>query len=258
MSGTLYLIATPIGHLGDITQRALETLRAVDLIACEDTRRTGTLLQHAGIRTPTLSLHDHNERSRTPHLLARLEAGESIALVSDGGTPLVCDPGWWLVQQAIARKIPVSWIPGPTALIGALVLSGLPMDRFVFEGFLPVKTSARHTRMAALKEERRTVVLYEGPHRLLTTLRELQHELGDVPAVCARELTKRFEEVCRGTLSTLVTHFEQHPPRGEVTLVLRPVQESTPRSHALRLGSRAAQIAKRYGSAEPTQPQSVG
>ncbi len=222
MSGTLWVVATPIGNLGDITLRALETLKGVDLIACEDTRQTGKLLKHYGIEKPLASLHDHNERQQTPGLIDRLKQGQSIALVSDGGTPLVSDPGWWLVHRAIEEQIPVSWIPGPAALIGGLVLSGLPTDRFVFEGFLPPKPGARRKRLEALKGESRTVVLYESPHRLLKTLNGIREVLGDVQMACARELTKLFEEVHRGNVSDVLKHFEQHPPRGEFVVVFNP------------------------------------
>ncbi|HBH97181.1 MAG TPA: 16S rRNA (cytidine(1402)-2'-O)-methyltransferase, partial [Candidatus Omnitrophica bacterium] len=177
--GTLYLVSTPVGNLGDLTLRAIETLKGVDVIACEDTRQTGKLLAHYQIRKPLTSLHDHNERQKTPQLIGQLKSGQSIALVSDGGTPLVSDPGWYLVRRAIDAGIAVSWIPGATALIGALVLSGLPTDRFVFEGFLPPKPGARRKRLEALKDEPRTVVLYESPHRLLKTLRDIRETLGD-------------------------------------------------------------------------------
>jgi len=220
VTGTLYLVATPIGNLRDIAQRALEVLKAVDVIACEDTRQTGKLLSHYGIRKPMVVLHDHNERQRTPQLLQRLCAGESVALVADGGTPLISDPGWRLVHDAIAAQIPVTWIPGATALIGALVLSGLPTERFMFEGFLPAKRGARRRRLESLKDEERTVVLYESPHRFLKTLREIREVLGDIKLACARELTKMFEEVRRGSVSELIAHFEQHAPRGEFVIVL--------------------------------------
>jgi len=220
--GTLYVVATPIGNLKDLSARAVETLKAVDLVACEDTRQTGKLLAHEGIRKPLVSLHEHNERLRAPGLIEQLNAGRSIALVSDGGTPLISDPGWWLVHRAIEAQIPVRWIPGPTALIGGLVLSGLPTDRFVFEGFLPAKAGARRQRLEALKGETRTVILYESPHRLLRTLHEIRETLGDISMACARELTKMFEEVRRGKASELLSHFEQHPPRGEFVLVISP------------------------------------
>ncbi|HBQ38039.1 MAG TPA: 16S rRNA (cytidine(1402)-2'-O)-methyltransferase [Candidatus Omnitrophica bacterium] len=224
--GTLYLVSTPVGNLGDLTLRAIETLKGVDVIACEDTRQTGKLLAHYQIRKPLTSLHDHNERQKTPQLIGQLKSGQSIALVSDGGTPLVSDPGWYLVRRAIDAGIAVSWIPGATALIGALVLSGLPTDRFVFEGFLPPKPGARRKRLEALKDEPRTVVLYESPHRLLKTLRDIRETLGDVQIACARELTKMFEEVRRGPVSELIAHFEQKVPKGEFVLALNPLRHS--------------------------------
>ena len=220
MTGTLYVVATPIGNLKDITLRAIETLKSVDLIACEDTRQTAKLLTRYDIRKPTVSVHEHNERTRTPRLIEKLCAGQSVALVCDGGTPLISDPGWWLVHQAIEARIPVQWIPGPTALIGALVLSGLPMDRFAFEGFLPAKAGARRKRLGALRGESRTVVIYESPHRLLKTLRDMHEILGDIDVSVTRELTKKFEEVHRGRASELVAHFTQHPPRGEFVVTL--------------------------------------
>jgi len=222
MNGTLYVVGTPVGNLQDITLRALETLKTVDVIACEDTRQTAKLLAHHEIRTPLVSLHDHNERSRTPQLLERLKSGASIALVSDGGTPLISDPGWFLVRKALDEQLPVSWIPGPTALIGALVLSGLPTERFVFEGFLPVKSGARRKRLEALSKEARTVVLYESPYRVVKTLQEMREVLGDIPVAVSRELTKMFEDVQRGTISEVVAHFEAHPPRGEFVIVFQP------------------------------------
>jgi len=219
--GTLYIVATPIGNLQDVTLRAIETLKAVDLIACEDTRQTGKLLARHTVRRPLTSLHDHNERQRVPALLRELAAGRSIALVSDGGTPLVSDPGWRLVHHALETDVPVTWVPGPTALIGALVLSGLPTDRFVFEGFLPAKPTARRRRLEALRDEDRTVIVYESPHRLVRTLTDIRDVLGEVPATCARELTKAFEEVRRGRVSELIRHFERSPARGECTVVFR-------------------------------------
>ena len=222
-NGTLYVVATPIGNLKDITLRAIETLKSVALIACEDTRQTQKLLHHYEIRKPLVSVHDHNERARTPELLDRLRAGDSVALVSDGGTPLISDPGWWLVHRAIEEQLPVSWIPGPTALIGALVLSGLPMERFVFEGFLPIKSGARRKRLEALKHEERTIILYEAPHRVLKVLQEIREVMGDVSMTCARELTKTFEEVRRGMASGLVHHFEQHLPRGEFVITIHRI-----------------------------------
>ncbi len=220
MTGTLYIVGTPIGNLQDITLRALETLKSVDVIACEDTRQTGKLLARYEIRKPMVSLHGHNEGQQAPRLLAQLRDGRSIALVSDGGTPLINDPGWWLAHEAITQQIPVQWIPGPTALIGALVVSGLPTDRFVFEGFLPAKSAARRKRLEALKEETRTVVLHESPHRLLKALADIQDVLGDVPMACARELTKMFEDTRRGLVSELIAHYESRSPKGEFVLVV--------------------------------------
>jgi 16S rRNA (cytidine1402-2'-O)-methyltransferase len=219
MVGTLYIVATPVGNLQDVTLRALETLRRVDTIACEDSRQTGKLLQAHGIRKPLLALHDHNERQRAPGLLEELRQGRSIALVSDGGTPLISDPGWRLVHDAIGAGLPVTWIPGATALIGALALSGLPTERFVFEGFLPPKSASRRKRLEAFRGEDRTIVLYESPHRLLKTLADIRDVLGDVPTACARELTKMFEEVRRGRVSEVLAHFERHAPRGECVIV---------------------------------------
>ena len=224
MIGTLYVVATPIGNLKDITSRALETLKAVDLVACEDTRQTGKLFAHYQIHKPLVSLHDHNERTQSPRLLEQLKSGQSIALVCDGGTPLISDPGWWLVHRVLEEKLPVTWIPGPTAFVGALVLSGLPAERFVFEGFLSAKSGTRRRQLEALKKESRTVVVYESPHRLLKTLRDIREVLGDIPVVCARELTKKFEEVRRGMVSELLEYVEQHPPRGEFVLVFNNPQ----------------------------------
>ncbi len=222
--GTLYIIGTPIGNLRDVTLRALDTLRDVALIACEDTRQTAKLLAAQQIRTPMVSLHDHNERQRTPELLARLKAGDSVALVCDGGTPLISDPGWWLVRRALDAEVPVGWVAGPTALIGALVLSGLPTERFVFEGFLPAKPGQRRARLESLKGEPRTVVLYESPHRLLKMLADVEAIFGDIVMSVSRELTKRFEETRREPVSRLRAHFAQQPPRGEFVIVFTPRQ----------------------------------
>ena len=218
MSGTLFIVATPIGNLADISQRALDTLRGVSLIACEDTRHTAKLLSAHGIATPTLSLHEHNERRRTESLIEKLKSGSAVALVSDAGTPLVSDPGWWLVHTALEAGIPLAWIPGPSAVDGALVLSGLPCDRFVFEGFLPPKSAARRRRLEALKGEERTVIVFESPHRVRKTVRDIMEVIGDVPLACMRELTKRFEETIRGTAASVAEALEARPPRGEYVL----------------------------------------
>lgn len=220
-SGTLFIVATPIGNLKDITLRAIDTLKAVDLIACEDTRQTGKLLAQHQIRKPLVSLHEHNERPQTERLLERLKAGQSVALVCDGGTPLISDPGWWLVRQAIERGISVTAIPGPSAAIAALTVSGLPSDRFAFEGFLPQKATARRKRLEVMRDESRTVIVYESPHRLVKALGDIRDVLGDVDLAAARELTKMFEEVRRGRVSELIAHFTAHPPRGEFVLVIQ-------------------------------------
>ena len=221
MSGTLYLVATPIGHLSDVTTRALEVLRSADLIAAEDTRHTKILLTHYGLDKPLTSVYDAVERAKTPQLIEQLRQGRTIALVSDAGTPGVADPGGYLIPQAIAAGVPVVAIPGPCAAITALVVSGLPMERFVFEGYLPVKPGKRTQRLQALRGESRTIVCYETPHRLLKSLAAIHEVLGDVPMSVARELTKRFEEVRRGRVSEHLQHFQQHPPKGEFVLVFR-------------------------------------
>lgn len=220
-SGTLYVVSTPIGNLEDITLRALRILGSVDLIAAEDTRHTRKLLTHHGISRPLLSYHDHNEDIQAPRLLALLQEGKSIALVTDAGTPGIADPAYYLLQALLPHAIPIVPIPGPTAALAALAVSGLPTDRFIFEGFLPVKSGRRRQRLEALAGETRTIVLYESPHRLLRLLQELVTHLGgERRLVVARELTKHFEEVVRGTTSTLLETFQARPIRGEFTLVI--------------------------------------
>ncbi|MFQ3679099.1 MAG: 16S rRNA (cytidine(1402)-2'-O)-methyltransferase [Pseudanabaenaceae cyanobacterium] len=219
--GTLYLVGTPIGNLEDMTFRAIAVLRRVALIAAEDTRHTGKLLQHFQIETPQISYRDENHRTCAPLLLSRLQAGQDVALVSDAGMPLVSDPGAPLVAQCIAAGIPVVAVPGPTAAITALVASGLAGDRFVFEGFLPLKAKVRAARLAAVAREERTVLLYEAPHRLLQTLKDLQTVVAaDRPLVLARELTKRYEEFWRGTLGAAIAHYQAQEPKGEFVLIL--------------------------------------
>ncbi|MEM8560486.1 MAG: 16S rRNA (cytidine(1402)-2'-O)-methyltransferase, partial [Bacteroidota bacterium] len=212
---------TPIGHLDDLTFRALRVLKEADLIACEDTRTSGVLLAHYAVETPTTSFHAHNEHQKTPRLVAQMEAGAHLALISDAGTPGISDPGFLLVRACHAAGLPVAALPGPTAFVPALVASGLPSDRFVFEGFLPQK-KGRQTRIKALADEPRTMVLYESPHRLVKALGQLAEVLGpDRPAAVARELTKTFEEVRRGTLTELAAHYGSQPKvRGEIVLVV--------------------------------------
>lgn len=221
MSGVLYLCATPIGNLEDITLRVLRILREVDLIAAEDTRHTRKLLHHYDIHRPLTSYHEHNRRQKGEQLLRELMTGKKIALVTDAGTPAISDPGWDLVQMAIAAGIQVVPLPGPSALVTALVVSGLPTERFVFEGFLPREGKERRQRLQALAEEERTIVLYEAPHRLRRTVADLLTVLGEArPVVLARELTKIHEEVWRGTLAELQARLEQEEVRGEIVLVI--------------------------------------
>lgn len=220
--GVLYLVATPIGNLGDMTPRAVETLQAVDLIAAEDTRHTGKLLQYFQITTPQISYHDHNRLSRIPELLEKLKIGKNIALVSDAGTPGISDPGQELVADCINQAITVIPIPGATALIAALISSGLTTNRFVFEGFLPTKGKERQDRLDLVKSEARTLIFYEAPHRLLATLEDLQTVLGaERDLTVARELTKYHEEFWRGTLAQGLEHFQKNTPKGEFCLVLK-------------------------------------
>jgi 16S rRNA (cytidine1402-2'-O)-methyltransferase len=227
--GQLFLVATPIGNLDDINHRALETLRVVDVIACEDTRHTNILLQHWGIETPRISYHDHNKERRTPELLNRVQSGQKIAVVTDAGTPGIQDPGVYLVRKALERRIEPVVIPGPSALILGLVVSGLATDRFAFEGFLPAK-KGRNGRLASLAEEPRTLVFYEAPHRVGKTLSDLLQVLGDRRAALARELTKKFEEVQRGTISQLIEMICEAPPRGEYVIVVEGLKEHQKRN----------------------------
>jgi 16S rRNA (cytidine1402-2'-O)-methyltransferase len=222
-AGTLYVVATPIGNLGDLSARAREVLSRVQLIAAEDTRHTRQLLQAFGIATALTSLHEHNEMQKTESLISRLLAGESMALVSDAGTPLISDPGFDFVAAARARGVPIAVVPGPCAAIAALSIAGLPTDRFVFEGFLPAKSAARIARLRELSRERRTMIFYEAPHRLLEVLRDLAAELGaERAASVSRELTKRFETTYTGTLAQLCAMAEQDADmsRGEIVIVV--------------------------------------
>jgi 16S rRNA (cytidine1402-2'-O)-methyltransferase len=225
-SGTLYIVATPIGNLGDLSPRAAQTLSSVDLIAAEDTRHTSILLREHGISTPMHSYHEHNAQKALPGLLRELEAGRSLAYVSDAGTPAVSDPGYKLIRAAIEAGAVVVPIPGPSAVLAALVASGLPTDRFTFEGFLPRK-KGRQTRLKELAQEPRTMVFFESPKRLARTLNDLADHLGDErdTAVC-RELTKTFEECVRGGLRDLSSRWKDQPPRGEITLVVAGFRKS--------------------------------
>lgn len=220
MIGTLYLVATPIGNLADITHRAVQVLNDVDLIACEDTRHTRKLLQHYGITTKTISYHEHNEQQRAAELVARLKQGSKIAVVSDAGTPSISDPGFRLVRAAIENGVAVVPVPGPSALISALIAAGLPTDEFFFAGFLPARASARRTRLAELNEVPGTLIFYEAPHRLASALQDACEILGEREAVVARELTKLHEEIRRGRLCELAQHYTNEQPRGEIVVLI--------------------------------------
>jgi 16S rRNA (cytidine1402-2'-O)-methyltransferase len=219
MTGTLYIVSTPIGNLEDISLRALNVLRGADLIAAEDTRTTGNLLRHYDIRKPMVSYFSRNETRRVPELLAKLEGGQSVAVVSDAGTPGISDPATRLISAAIEQGVPVVAVPGPTAFLPALIVSGLPIRSFVYEGFLPIK-KGRSTMLADLAREERTIVLYESPHRLLRTLADLKAAFGDRQISVAREITKKFEEVVRGAISEAIAHFTTHRVRGEFVIVI--------------------------------------
>lgn len=219
----LHIVATPIGNLGDVTLRALATLAAADAILAEDTRVSRKLLEHYAIKTPLIPYHEHNAAAARPRILSRLVAGEALALISDAGTPLISDPGYKLVAEAIAAGIAVRSLPGPSAALAALTTAGLPSDRFYFEGFLPPKSAARRERANALARIPATLLFYEAPSRLAATLADLAEELGPRPAAVARELTKVFEETRRGDLAELAAHYSAgRPPRGEIVIVVGP------------------------------------
>jgi len=219
----LYIVPTPIGNLRDITLRGLDILRAAELIACEDTRVTGRLLQAYGLETPMTPYHDHNAARKRPALLRRLAEGARVALVSDAGTPLIADPGFRLVQEAVQAGIPVTALPGASAALVALAVSGLPTDRFLFLGFLPSRAGQRDRALAEVAGLRASLIIYESPRRLTASLAAMAGVLGEREAVVARELTKRFEEIRRGTLSALAGHYAAAgAPRGEVVIVIAP------------------------------------
>lgn len=225
MSGKLSLVATPIGNLGDITLRALETLKSADLIACEDTRHSSKLLQHYEIRKPLLSLHDHNERSRIALLISKLEEGAHVALISDAGTPLISDPGFRLARAVVEAGYPLEALPGPCAAINALLLSGLPSDSFYFVGFLPPKSAARRRRFEALVDFPSTLLFYESPHRIQKFLNEAFEVFGARPIAIAREMTKKFEEVYRGPLIAKAEDLPLRSWKGEFVVLIAPSDE---------------------------------
>ena len=228
MPGTLYLVATPIGNLADITHRAIDVLTNVALIACEDTRHTRKLLQHYSISTKTVSYHEHNEQERARQLIDVLREGKDVAVVSDAGTPSISDPGFRLVRAAIENDVAVVPVPGPSALISALIAAGLPIDEFFFGGFLPARSNARRTKLTELRSVPGTLVFYEAPHRLAETLKDAHEILGEREAVVARELTKLHEELRRDRLSKLAEHYSSEDARGEIVLLIdRNVLETT-------------------------------
>ncbi len=240
--GRLYLVATPIGNLEDITLRALRVLKEVDQIACEDTRHTLKLLNHFEIEKPLVSYHEHNEITRAPELVLAMERGANVALVSDAGMPLVSDPGHRLVTLAIRHHIPVVPIPGPAALLAALSASGLPTEEFLFLGFLPARSGERQRALERLRIEDRTLVLYEAPHRIHDTIADAVAILGDRPACLAREVTKLHEEFRRGKLTDIFQTLNEHPAKGEITLVIGPAEKGAPGANIDTAQSLAARV----------------
>jgi 16S rRNA (cytidine1402-2'-O)-methyltransferase len=218
--GTLYVVATPVGNLDDITLRALRVLQTVDVIAAEDTRHTRLLMRHFGIETPLVSYHDHSGSERVRRIADRLQNGETVALVTDAGTPGVSDPGFTLLRECVSRGISVSPVPGASALVAALSVAGLPTDRIDFVGFPPRKVGARRALLQAYRERQATLVLFESPHRVEGLLRDAEEDLGDHPAALCRELTKVFEEIRRGTVRELLEGVRRAPPRGEIVLII--------------------------------------
>jgi 16S rRNA (cytidine1402-2'-O)-methyltransferase len=223
--GTLYIVGTPIGNLKDITVRALEVLKGVDLIAAEDTRQTQKILLNYHFSTPLTSYHDHNKDVKAEVLIVRMKEGARVALVTDAGTPGISDPGYHLIRRAAEEGIPISPIPGPTAMISALTVSGLPLDAFVFEGFLPSRRTARRRRLESMASERRTLVFFEAPHRVRSVLQDMLETWGDREMALARELTKIHEEILRGTISGILKQLEGKEIRGEITLILAGARE---------------------------------
>ena len=247
MSGTLYLVGTPIGNLGDLSVRALETLRAADFIAAEDTRVTAKLLNHFEIKKPCVSYYEHNKYASGEKILARILAGETCALVTDAGMPAISDPGEDLVCLCAAHGVEVITIPGPCAAVAALAVSGLPTQRFCFEGFLAVSGKNRSERLEQLKTEPRTMIFYEAPHKLVRTLEDMLAAFGDRNVAIAREITKLHEQTLRTTLSGALAHFRETPPKGEFVLVLRGAQPEA-----------APEIAQEAALARVTQYRSEG
>lgn len=248
MNGKLYLCPTPIGNLGDITLRTLEVLKTADLIAAEDTRVSMKLLRHFAIKTPVTSYYEHNKREKGAYLIEKLKEGTTVAVVTDAGMPGISDPGEDLVRLCLQEGIPVEALPGPCAFATALVASGLPSGRFAFEGFLSVQKRERLARLQSLKDDVRTLIFYEAPHKLLGTLRDFLDVFGNREIVLARELTKRFEEYRRTTLADAVSYYEETPPKGEFVLLLHGADENAlRREQAAQLPS-AEELICRYAS----------
>lgn len=248
MSGCLYLVATPIGNLGDFSPRAVETLRTVDFIAAEDTRVSLKLLNHFGVKKPLLSYHEHNHLTAGQTVLARLLAGESCALVTDAGTPAISDPGEDLVRLCAENGVEVQSVPGCCAAVTALAVSGLPTGRFTFEGFLTVNKKSRRERLDRLKKEERTMIFHEAPHKLRTTLQDLSAAFGaDRPAALCRELTKLHEETWRTTLGEAAAYYQEHAPRGEYVLVVAGTKEQEESAVSLEEGAAQVLTLKRQG-----------
>ena len=224
MEGTLYIVATPIGNLGDITFRAIEVLKQVDVIACEDTRHTKILLSHYGIQKTLISYFEHNKEKKARYILRLLDEGKNVALVSDAGTPGISDPGYRVIRDALDNEVNVISIPGANAALAALAVSGMPTDRFAFEGFLPNKTTARKKKLSEFAKKKSTIICYESPHRLLASLEDMGEVLGDAELVVAREITKKFEEIKRGNASDLLAYFKQKKVRGEFVVIINPVR----------------------------------
>ncbi|MGE5196911.1 MAG: 16S rRNA (cytidine(1402)-2'-O)-methyltransferase [Deltaproteobacteria bacterium] len=216
----LYIVATPIGNLKDITLRAIEVLKSVDLIACEDTRHTRILLDHYNIKTPVTSFYQHNQITKGQYLLKILKEGKSVALVSDAGMPGILDPGYHIINLAVDNHVQITCIPGPSAFVDALVLSGKPAHEFIFAGFLPAKSLARQNRLRQLSSLKRTIVFYESCHRILATLGDIYTVFGEIEVAVARELTKKFEEIKRGKVQSIMDELKQQKPRGEFVVVI--------------------------------------
>jgi len=223
--GKLYIVSTPIGNLSDMTLRAVDILKTVDLIAAEDTRHTGILLKHYAIQTRQIAYHDHNKEKITPRILEQLRDGANIAVVSDAGTPGISDPGFYLVRECLRNNIEVEPVPGASAMMAALVVSGLPTDRFCFEGFLPKTSGKLSTRLADLKNEKRTMIFFESPHRIIKTMTAALEIFGDRRAFVGRELTKKFEQHYRYNLSELIAILRSNPPKGEIVLLVAGKQD---------------------------------